>query len=149
MPAEYRDADWAAEAAAGNAGEGRKLFDTRGCAKCHAIQPKDVGGGAPNLADRVTREAYSHEVSSCGFWPGKGLGQPAFYSYAYPEPAGLPDASIGPEAAYYSRELHEFILPYDAVCRAAAPDQFVLEFLESTYAAAADLGHWDRAALER
>jgi hypothetical protein len=105
--------------------------------------------GASNLADRVTREAYSHEVSSCGFWPGKGLGQPAFYSYAYPEPAGLPDASIGPGAAYYSRELHEFILPYDAVCRAAAPDQFVLEFLESTYAAAADLGHWDRAALER
>jgi hypothetical protein len=104
---------------------------------------------APNLADRVTREAYSHEVSSCGFWPGEGLGQPAFYSYAYPEPAGLPDALIGPGAAYYSRELHEFILPYDAVCQVAAPDQFVLEFLESTYAAAADLGHWDRTALER
>ena len=105
--------------------------------------------GAPDLADRVTREAYSHEVSSCGFWPGKGLGQPAFYSYAYPEPAGLPDALIRPGAAYYSRELREFILPYDAVRQAAAPDQSVLEFLESTYAAAADLGHWDRAALER
>jgi hypothetical protein len=104
---------------------------------------------APNLADSVTREAYSHEVSSCGFWPGKGLGQPAFYSYAYPEPAGLPDAQIVPGAAYYSRELHEFILPYDAVRQAAAPDQFLLEFLASTYAAAADFGHWDRAVLER
>ena len=104
---------------------------------------------APNLADSVTREAYSHEVSSCGFWPGKGLGQPAFYSYAYPEPAGLPDAQIIPGAAYYSRELHEFILPYDAVRQAAAPDQFLLEFLASTYAAAADFGHWDRAVLER
>jgi hypothetical protein len=105
--------------------------------------------GAPNLADRVTREAYSHEVSSCGFWPGKGLGQPAFYSYAYPEPAGPPDAQIIPGAGYYSRELHEFILPYDAVRQAAAPDQFLLEFLASTYAAAADFGHWDRAVLER
>jgi hypothetical protein len=105
--------------------------------------------GAPNLADRVTREAYSHEVSSCGFWPGKGFGQPAFYSYAYPEPAGYADALVPPDAAFYSRELREFILPYEFARRSAAPDQTVLQFLESTYAAAADLGQWDRAALER
>ena len=106
--------------------------------------------GAPYVADHVTREAYSHEVSSCGFWPGNGgFGQPAFYSYAYPEPAGLPDAQIRPGAAYYNHELHEFILPYDAVRQAASPERAVLEFLETTYTAAADLGHWDRAALER
>jgi hypothetical protein len=104
---------------------------------------------APNLADHVTREAYSHEVSSCGFWPGKGLGQPAFYSYAYPEPAGYADALVLPDGASYSQEFHEFILPYDVARRSAAPDQTVLQFLESTYAAAADLGHWDRAGLER
>jgi len=106
--------------------------------------------GAPHIADRITREAYSHEVSSCGFWPGNGgFGQPAFYSYAYPEPAGLPAAQIRPEAAYYSHDLHEFILTYDAVRQAASPDQAVLDFLETTYTAAADLGHWDRAAVER
>jgi hypothetical protein len=106
--------------------------------------------GAHDVADRVTREAYSHEVSSCGFWPGNGgFGQPAFYSYAYPEPAGLDAAQIRPEAAYYSRDLHEFILPYDAVHRAASPDQAILDFLETSYAAAAGLGHWNRAALER
>jgi hypothetical protein len=106
--------------------------------------------GAPYIADKVTREAYSHEVGSCGFWPGNGgFGHAAFYSYAYPEPAGLPDAQIRPDAAYYSDDLHEFILPYDAVRQAAAPEQALLEFLGSTYAAAADLGHWDRAALER
>jgi hypothetical protein len=104
---------------------------------------------APDLADHVTREAYSHEVSSCGFWPGKGLGQPAFYSYAYPEPAGYADALVLPDGASYSGELHEFILPYDVARRSAAPDQTVLQFLESTYAAAADLGHWNRAELER
>jgi hypothetical protein len=105
--------------------------------------------GAPNLADRVTREAYSHEVSSCGFWPGKGFGQPAFYSYAYPEPAGYADALVPPDGAFYSRELREFALPYEIARRSAAPDQTVLQFLERTYAAAADLGQWDRAALER
>jgi hypothetical protein len=113
-------------------------------------RPAPPHPGSPYVADRVTREAYSHEVSSCGFWPGNGgFGQAAFYSYAYPEPAGLADAQIRPGAAYYNRELHEFILPYDAVRQAASPDQAVLEFLESTYATAADLGHWDRAALER
>jgi hypothetical protein len=103
----------------------------------------------PNLADSITREAYSHEVSSCGFWPGKGLGEPAFYSYAYPEPAGYAHALVHPEGAFYSQELREFILPYDVARRSAAPDHTVLQFLESTYAAAADLGQWNRVALER
>jgi hypothetical protein len=106
--------------------------------------------GGPNAADLVTREAYSHEVSSCGFWPGNGgFGRPAFYCYAYPEPAGFADAPVRPGAAYYSGELREFILPYDAARAAADPAQALLDFLESTYLAAADLGHWDRAALER
>jgi hypothetical protein len=106
--------------------------------------------GSPSVADHVTREAYSHEVSSCGFWPGNGgFGQPAFYSYAYPEPTGFAAAQVGPAAAYYSPEFREFILPYEAIRQFAAPEQAVLQFLESTYAAAADLGHWDRAALER
>jgi hypothetical protein len=105
--------------------------------------------GSPGVADKITREAYSHEVSSCGFWPGSGFGQPAFYSYAYPEPAGYAGAPVRPDAAFYSRELHEFILPYEAARRTAAPYEAVLEFLESTYAAAADLGQWDRGALER
>jgi hypothetical protein len=106
--------------------------------------------GAPSVADRVTREAYSHEVSSCGFWPGNGgFGQPAFYSYAYAEPAGLPDARVQPDGAFYSPEFHEFILTYEAARQSAAPEDAVLQFLESTYAAAADLGHWDCGALER
>jgi hypothetical protein len=106
--------------------------------------------GAPFLADRVTREAYSHEVSSCGFWPGNGgFGEPAFYSYAYAEPAGFPDARVQPDGAFYSPEFHEFILTYEAARRSAAPEDAILQFLESTYAAAADLDHWDRDALER
>jgi hypothetical protein len=106
--------------------------------------------GAPNVADRVTREAYSHEVSSCGFWPGgAGLEQAIFYSYAYAEPPGFEDAPVRPEAASYAREMGEFILPYDAVRQAAAPDEALLDFLQSTYEAAATLAHWDRAALER
>jgi hypothetical protein len=105
--------------------------------------------GAPFLADRVTREAYSHEVSSCGFWPGNGgFGQPAFYSYAYAEPAGFPDARVQPDGAFYSPEFHEFILTYEAARQSAAPEDAVLQFLESTYTAA-DLGHWERGALER
>ena len=96
------------------------------------------------------QEAYSHEVSSCGFWPGNGgYGKPAFYSYAYPEPSAFADAPVLPDAAAYDRELGQFILPYDAVREAASPDDYLLEFLQSTYAAAADLAHWDRAALER
>ncbi|MGA8548708.1 MAG: DUF5996 family protein [Stellaceae bacterium] len=106
--------------------------------------------GAPNVADLVTREAYSHEVSSCGFWPGgAGFEQPMFYSYAYAEPAGFKDAPVRPAAASYAREMGEFILPYDAVRQAAAPDETLLDFLQSTYEAAATLAHWDRAALER
>jgi hypothetical protein len=107
-------------------------------------------GGIPNLPDRITREAYSHEVSSCGFWPGSGqVAYPAFYAYAYPAPPGFGQAKIGPAAAFYSNELGEFILPYDAVRQAADPDRTLLEFLQSTYVAAADLGHWDRDALEK
>ena len=106
-------------------------------------------GGIPNLADWVTREAYSHEVSSCGFWPGSGvIDYPAFYSYAYPAPAGFAEAHVGPEGAFYSKDYGEFILPYDRVARAASPDDTLLEFLQSTYEAAATLAAWDRAALE-
>lgn len=107
-------------------------------------------GGIPNLPDAVTREAYSHEVASCGFWPGGGpVPHAAFYAYAYPEPAGFASAQVEPEAAFYSADLHEFILPYDAVRLAASPDETLLAFLQSTYAAAADNAKWDRAALER
>jgi hypothetical protein len=107
-------------------------------------------GGVPNLPDEVAREAYSHEVSSAGFWPGSApLEFPAFYSYAYPEPPGFRQATIRPDAAYYNDELREFILPYDAVRAAASPDAALLAFLQSAYEAAADHGAWDRAALER
>ena len=107
-------------------------------------------GGIPHLPDWVTREAYSHEVSSCGFWPGGGaIAYPAFYSYAYPEPAGFIQARMKPDAAFYSDELHEFILPYDVVRRSDSPDATLLEFLQTTYEAAANLGKWDRASLER
>ena len=107
-------------------------------------------GGIPNLPDRVTREAYSHECISAGWWPGGGaLGEPAFYAYAYPEPAGLPEAAVRPAQAYYHRDLREFILPYDAVRQAGDPDATLLDFLQSTYEAAAGLARWDRAALER
>ncbi len=107
-------------------------------------------GGIPNLPDVVTRDAYSHEVSSCGFWPGGGpIPHPAFYSYAYPEPAGFAEGRVRPEAAFYSRDLREFILPYDAVRESADPDDTLLEFLQSTYALAADLGGWDRKSLEQ
>jgi hypothetical protein len=107
-------------------------------------------GGVPNLPDAVVREAYSHEVSSCGFWPGGGpVPHAAFYSYAYPEPAGFAQAHVGPDAAVYSTDLREFILPYEAVRQSSSPDATLLEFLQATYEAAADLAGWDRAALER
>ena len=106
-------------------------------------------GGIPSLPDWVTREAYSHEVSSCGFWPGGGaIDYPAFYAYAYPAPAGFADARTAPEGAFYSLDYGEFILPYDRVAHAALPDETLLEFLQSTYEAAATLGAWDREALE-
>ncbi len=106
-------------------------------------------GGVPHLPDWVTREAYSHEVSSCGFWPGGGpVPYAAFYSYAYPEPEGFAAETIRPDAAFYSGDLHEFLLPYDAVRQAECPDAVLLEFLQSTYEAAAKLARWDRGALE-
>ena len=107
-------------------------------------------GGIPNLPDRITREAYSHEVSSCGFWAGGGpIPYPAFYSYAYPEPPGFANAPVRPARAFYSQDYREFILPYDEVRLAASPDDTLLEFLQTTYEAAANLAAWDRAALER
>jgi hypothetical protein len=107
-------------------------------------------GGVPHLPDWVAREAYSDEVSSCGFWPGGGpIPYPAFYSYAYPEPDGFAAASIRPEDAFYSRDLHEFILPYEIVRQSDSRDQMLFEFLQTTYEAAADLGKWDRSFLER
>jgi hypothetical protein len=106
-------------------------------------------GGVPNLPDAVAREAYSHEVSSAGFWPGGGgYDEAAFYSYAYPPPQGFAEARVKPAAAFWSKELGEFLLPYEAVRSAADPDRAVMEFLQSTYDAAADLGKWDRANLE-
>jgi len=105
--------------------------------------------GVPNIARFVMVEAYSHEVSSCGFWPGAGLGMPAFYAYAYPEPDGLKEYPVQPEEAYYHADLGEFLLPYDAVRTAPSPDEKLVSFLESTYDAAAKLGKWDRASLER
>jgi len=106
-------------------------------------------GGVPHLADTVATEAYSHEVSSAGFWPGGGaIDYPAFYSYAYPEPAGFRTTTVQPKAAFFSAALGEFILPYDAVRAAADPDATLLEFLQSTYEAAAIAANWDRDALE-
>jgi hypothetical protein len=107
-------------------------------------------GGIPHLPEWVAKEAYSHEVSSCGFWAGGGpVAYPAFYSYAYPEPPGFAVAPVLPEAAHYNKDLREFILPYDAVRTAASPDDALLAFAQSTYDAAANLGKWDRGALER
>ncbi|HYG87745.1 MAG TPA: DUF5996 family protein [Azospirillum sp.] len=106
-------------------------------------------GGIPALPDDVTREAYSHEVSSAGFWPGGGpIDFPAFYSYAYPAPEGFADARVEPEKARYDRGLGEFLLPYEAVRQADDPEAALMAFLESTYRAAADLGGWPRNLLE-
>jgi hypothetical protein len=107
-------------------------------------------GGIPNLPDAVTREAYSHEVSSCGFWPGGGpVSDPIFYSYAYPEPKGFSAAEVRPSGASYRKDLREFVLPYNQVRRAKSPDLMVLEFLQTTYEAAAKSAGWDREALEK
>lgn len=107
-------------------------------------------GGVPGLPDAVAREAYSHEVSSAGFWPGGGgpIDYPAFYSYAYPAPTGFAEAKVQPAEAFFSKALGEFLLPYDAVRTASDPEATLMAFLQSTYAAAADLGKWDRQALE-
>jgi len=105
--------------------------------------------GAPHLARYVAVEAYSHEVSSCGFWPGAGLGAPAFYAYAYPEPQRFRECDVRPSHAYYHETLREFILPYEAVRTATVPDDALLAFAQTTYEAAAITGNWDREALER
>jgi hypothetical protein len=107
-------------------------------------------GGVPNCPDRVMVEAYSHECSSCGFWPGDGVSRPpAFYAYSYPESAGYPARPIEPSAAYYDVQAREFLLPYDSVRAAATPGDMLLRFFQSAYEAAADLGTWERASLER
>ena len=143
-----------------------KEFRSRFCGKCSPVHffwgsfdlavtrfsgrpaPKHPGG-IPHLPDEITREAYSQEVSSLGFWPGNAdAPTPIFYSYAYPEPQGFADAKIQPEAASYQPKLREFILPYDTVRSAESPDELLLDFAQSAYDAASKLGKWDRAALE-
>jgi hypothetical protein len=105
-------------------------------------------GGIPHLPDAVTREAYSHEVSSLGFWPGNEMmPDPIFYSYAYPEPRGFPDAKIQPSFAGYNKQLKEFVLPYEQMRQTGSPDAILLDFARGTYDAAGTLGDWDRAAL--
>jgi hypothetical protein len=107
-------------------------------------------GGIPHLPDHITRECYSQELTSCGFWPGGGpVAHAAFYAYAYPEPAGYAQRRVRPKEAFYHPDLHEFILPYDSVRGSGSPDDVLLEFLQSTYEVAAELAHWDREALER
>lgn len=107
-------------------------------------------GGFPHIPDWVVREAYSHEVYSCGFWPGsEQMPEPAFYAYAYPEPEGFRTHKIQPDGAVYTAELGEFVLPYEALRQSASPDDALLEFLQSSYEAAADSGSWSRSELER
>jgi hypothetical protein len=106
-------------------------------------------GGVPHLPDAITREAYSQEVSSLGFWPGNAaMPTPLFYSYAYPEPSGFAQAKVEPTGASYEPNLHEFVLPYESVRGADSPDEMILQFAQSTYDAASTLGKWDRAAFE-
>jgi len=122
------------------------------CTRFSGREAPEHPGGFPNLSDRVTRDAYSHECISAGWWPGNADGrvaEPAFYAYAYPEPPGCPEARIGPTAGRYDMQLREWVLPYDAVRNAEDPDRMALEFFQSTWAAAADLGGWDRARFEQ
>jgi len=106
-------------------------------------------GGVPALPDRITQEAYSHEVSSAGFWPGgAGVDEPMFYSYAYPMPDGFADCSVEPAAARFDQKLREFVLPYEAVRTSTDPECDLMRFLQLTYAGAADLAGWEREALE-
>jgi hypothetical protein len=106
-------------------------------------------GGIPNLPDAITREAYSHELSSCGFWPGnRDSPDPIFYAYAYPTPGGFSESAIAPDSAFWLEELGEFILPYEAVRSSVSPDDDLLAFFQSTYEASANLASWDREALE-
>jgi hypothetical protein len=106
-------------------------------------------GGAPHCPDWVMVEAYSHECSSCGFWPGDEKSQPAFYAYSYPEPQGYAAHDVQPGAAHYDSTAREFLLPYESLRTAPNPDEMLLRFFQTTYEAAADLGHWDRTALDR
>jgi hypothetical protein len=143
-----------------------KEFRSRFCGKCSPVHlfwgapdlavtrfsgraaPKHPGG-IPHLPDAITREAYSQEVSSLGFWPGAdAMPMAIFYSYAYPEPAGFSEAKVKPDAASYNAQFHEFVLPYDAVRTAKSPDDALLEFAQSAYDVASQLGKWDRAALQ-
>jgi len=113
-------------------------------------RPAPAHPGAPNLARFVAVEAYSHEVSSCGFWPGGGpIDEPIFYSYAYPEPKGFAEYQLQPPEAFYHTTMREFVLPYNVVRTAKSPDDVLLSFLQSTYEAAATNAKWDRHALER
>lgn len=106
-------------------------------------------GGAPNMPDVIMREAYSHEVSSCGFWPGSEQSpNPAFYSYCYPTPPSFGEQPVEPKEAFYSKEMGEFFLPYDVVRQSSDPENMLMLFLQSTYEAAAVTGNWDRKALE-
>jgi hypothetical protein len=143
-----------------------KEFRSRFCGKCSPVhffwgsfdfavtrfsgrQAPPHPGGIPHLPDSITREAYSQEVSSLGFWPGADvMPQALFYSYAYPEPDGFGRAKVKPEAASYNEQLREFTLAYDAVRMAKSPDETLLDFAQSTYDAASTLGKWDRVALE-
>jgi len=106
-------------------------------------------GGAPNCADWVMEEAYSHELSSAGFWPGTGYGEPAFYAYAYPEPEGFRQGTPLPKEAHYYEQLGEYVFPYSALRKYNNPDETLLTFFQATYEAAADHGNWDRKSLER
>jgi hypothetical protein len=122
------------------------------CTRFNGERAPTHPGGVPGLPDWITREAYSHACISAGWWPGatgSPIVEPVFYAYAYPEPKGCPTAQIRPDAGYYHDVMHEWILPYDAVRTSADPDTAALEFFQSTYDAAATLGQWDRASLER
>jgi hypothetical protein len=143
-----------------------KLFRSRFCGKCSPVHffwgSFDLAvtrfsgrpapphpGGIPHLPDAITREAYSQEVSSLGFWPGNdAMPEAIFYSYAYPEPQGFAQSAVKPEAASYNAQLKEFVLPYEVVRSAASPAETLLDFAQSTYDAASQLGNWDRAVLE-
>ena len=114
----------------------------------HAVT-RFSGRTAPPRDDKMQQEAYSHEVISHGFWPGGNGVQAAFYSYTAPEPAGLPEAIIQPAAGFYSQDMKEFLLPYDAVRQSPSPEDALMDFLESTYEAGSNLAKWDRKALER
>ena len=106
-------------------------------------------GGAPNMPDNIMQEAYSHEVSSCGFWPGSEQSpNPAFYSYCYPTPTSFGERPVDPEESFYSTEMGEFFLPYDVVSQSSDPERMLMRFLQSTYEAAAVTGNWDRKSLE-